>query len=80
MERDDSPTKSMVLVITEIYSHDNDDVTDGSCDQTDAKVLNYHYIAFVFKSLHLCYLGYQLSYHKDVRWMVQRWCCHGYTT
>ena len=38
LERDDSPTKSMVLVITEICSHDNDDIIDGSCDQSNAKV------------------------------------------
>ena len=56
LESDDSPTKSMVLVITEIYSHDNDDVTDGSCDQTDAKVLNYYYITFVLKCLHFIYV------------------------
>ena len=30
----------MVLVITEICSHD-DDVIDGSCDQPDVKVLSF---------------------------------------
>ena len=34
---DESPTKTMVLVVTEL-SHNNDGVTDGLCDQTNAKV------------------------------------------
>jgi len=38
LEHDDNSMKSMVLVITEICSCD--DVTDGSCDQTDVKVLS----------------------------------------
>lgn len=54
----------MVLVITEICSYDDDDVTDGSCDQTDIKVLTC--IAFKLIIDVLCCLGYQSSYCKDV--------------
>ena len=66
----------MVLVITEIYSYDDD--IDGSCDQTDVKVLSY--MTFIISIDTMCCLGYQSSYCKDVRWMVQCGCCHGYTT
>ena len=52
----------MVLIITEICSYD--DVIDGSCDQTDVKVLSFS--IFILSIDMMCCLGYQLSYYKDV--------------